>query len=356
MVAVKKSLPLKAVNDVAGCQFITSTTFNANPAPNFQNSSCTADPGPFALGNQWLTTTGGIGFRRDVALTSTDNFSEGATVYLFGGNRSGATNTALNGLQNDVWKGTISVVCNPPNATGNNSPPCTGVAPTASTQISWSLVSTAGTKPSPRSGAVIAFGDFRKLVVYGGTDATGVQQDAWELDLSPAGPPFPWRKMSLEPTPALAPAARTKATMVGQTTGSSAFYAFGPATILFGGTAGTTLLNDVWVLSRQGPARLLIKAPAGITSRSAATNGKLSIFAAGTTFSLVYAWDGSAWQLVGQQGNGGNISGSLQNGLSYVQPDGNVYLLVMSQIRSTPTFNSTFGAQLDGLVATLDFQ
>ena len=348
-------------NDSAGCQFITSTSFST--APTFQVSSCTADPSGLN-GNMFLTTTGGIGFRTGVALTNTDNFAEGATVYLFGGNRTGATTAGLNGLQNDLWKGTIAVVCNPANAS-NAPPPCTVVGATAVTQITWSLVATAaGTKPSPRAGAVMAFGDPRKLVVYGGTDGSGLQQDLWELDVSAPTPT--WRRMAVEPTPALAPVARSKAIMLGAATnGGSASYASAAATLLFGGTAGTTLTNDVWVLSRQAPPRLLIKAPVGISSRSQVTNASLSITAAGTlaisffstqTPNLLYAWDGSAWQFVGAPAITGNIFASPQNAMSYVQADGNIYLMLMSRFRATPTFASTSPVQLDGLEVTLDFQ
>jgi hypothetical protein len=360
-----------AVNDASGCQFVTSTSFGT--PSTFQVSSCTVDPSAVNA-NAFTTLTGGIGFRTGVALTNTDiGFAEGATVYLFGGSRSGATTPSLNGLQNDIWKGTISVVCSPANAS-NAPPPCTGAAPTASTQITWQLIPTAGTapasKPSARAGAAIAFGDSRKLVVYGGTDAAGVVSDVWELDLSPATAPlggFLWRKMSIEPNPAIAPVVRSKAIMLGGTTSGSAFYGSAPTTLLFGGTAGTTLTNDVWALSRQGAPRLLIAAPTGISSRAQATNAKLSIAAAGTLAvnvgrfgivapNLLYGWNGSAWQFLGAPGITGNIFVSPQNALSYVQPDGKVYLMLMSRVRSTTGSAATTSVQLDGLEVALDFR
>jgi hypothetical protein len=92
----------------------------------------------------------------------------------------------------------------------------------------------------------------------------------------------------------------------------------------------------------------------------------MSITAAGTLVvpgrftpqmpNLLYAWDGSAWQLLGLAGVTGNIYASPQNALSYVQPDGNVYLMLMSRFRSTTGFASTSAIQLDGLVVTLNFQ
>jgi hypothetical protein len=337
-----------ANNDTAACQYLTTISGSANPT--FQVSSCTTA--------EWATgaAAGQIGFRTGQALTPSD--SESSAVYMFGGARS-AGPAGANGLQNDLWKGTISVVCSVgPPAT----PPCTAVGSSAVTQISWTQIPTAGTapnsKPSPRTGAVMAFNEFRKLVVYGGTDANGPQTDVWELDLSPATPPvggFVWRRLSLEPAAgALAPAARTKPIMLG-----SLSYAVANATLLFGGTVGTTPTNDVWALTRQGTPRLLIKAPSGITSPAQASNASMTISAVGTSqffLNLLYGWDGTAWQLLGSPAQNGNIFVSPQNALNYVQADGNVYLMLMSRIRSTTTSTPSNTVQLDGLEVALDFQ
>jgi hypothetical protein len=160
---------------------------------------------------------------------------------------------------------------------------------------------------------------------------------------------------------------RSKAVMLGATTNGSSFYANAPTTLLFGGTAGTTLTNDVWAVSRQGAPRLLIAAPTGINSRTQATNAKLSIAAAGTLAvslgrfgvlapNLLYGWNGSAWQFLGAPATTGNIFVSPQNALSYVQTDGKVYLMLMSRLRSTTGFAATTSIQLDGLEVALDFQ
>lgn len=345
-----------ANNDTAGCQYVTTL---GGTNPTFQVNSCTTA--------EWLTLApvGQIGFRTGAALTPTDGGSDGTAVYMFGGARSGGP-AGTTGLQNDLWKGTISVVCSvAPPAT----PPCTAVGAVAQTQITWTLVPTAGTaptsKPSPRAGATMAFNEFHKLVVYGGNDGSGAQTDVWELDLTPSTPPaggFAWRKLSIEPTAgALAPAARSKAVMLGST-----FLASANATLLFGGTVGTTPTNEVWALSRQGAPRLLIKAPTGITTPAQATNARMSISMVGTTLvpfffssaapNLLYAWDGSAWQFLAAPGGTGSIFTSPQNAQSLIQADGNVYLMLMSRIRSTTGGAPANSVQLDGLEVALDFQ
>jgi len=339
-----------AVNDASGCQYITSTSYQA--PPSFQVSNCTSDPS-LVNANQWLTATGGIGFRTGMALAPTDNGE--SAVYLFGGNRSGATSPTLNGLQNDLWKGTISVVCNPINA-GNGPPPCTTAGATISTQISWTLVSIAGAspKPSPRSGAMLASGDFRKMVLYGGTDATGIRQDVWELDIS-GSPPFNWRQLSLDAAPALAPGARSDGVLLGST-----FFDSNYATFLFGGAAATGPVSDVWVLSKQSAGRLLVKAPAGLSAPDLATNMTMSLRWMGTYYlgAPAYIWNGPGhrWDFVSNPVVGAAFA-SVSRPLSYLQPDGNFYFLFNSRNRSTPTYNNTQNlVSLDGLEVTLDFQ
>lgn len=338
-----------AINDASGCQYITSTSYQV--APSFQVRNCTADPS-LVNPNQWLTATGGIGYRTGAALTPTDNSGEGAVVYLFGGSRSGATSSALNGPQNDLWKGTISVVCNPVNA-GNAPPPCTTTGATISTQISWTAVSIAATpKPSQRSGAMIAFGEFRKLVLYGG-DAAGPLNDVWELDMS-GSPPFTWRQLTLDAAPALAPGARTNGALM------NSYFDNNSATLLFGGATGAGPTSDVWVLSRQSAGRLLVKAPAGLAAPDLATNMTMSIRSMAAVFfgAPIYIWNGSGsrWEFVSNEGLGSAFA-SLPQPLAYLQPDGSFYFLFNSRNRSTPTSSNTANlVSLDGLEVTLDFQ
>jgi hypothetical protein len=201
---------------------------------------------------------------------------------------------------------------------------------------------------------MIAFGEYRKLILYGGTDATGPRQDVWELDLSGAGP-FTWRQLTLDAAPALAPGARANGVLIG-----SSYFASNQAVFLFGGTTTTGPTSDVWVLSRQSAGRLLIKAPAGLTAPDLATNMSMSIRSTTSSFfgSPLYIWNGarSRWDFVSFQLFGSAFA-TLPRPLGYLQPDGNFYFLFASRNRSTPTNNNTANfVSLDGLEATLDFE
>ncbi len=338
-----------ANNDTAACQYLTTFTYgSANPT--FQVSSCTT--------SQWATAAaaGQIGYRSGQAITSTDDTStDGYSVYMFGGNRANGP-AGTSGLQNDLWRGTISVVCNiVPPAT----PPCTNATPgtAAVTQITWNLVPTSGTKPTARSGSAIAFNEFRRLTLYGGSDATGPLQDVWELDLTAPMPPggFPWRRLTLDAAPALAPGARTRAVMLGQLG-----YLNNNATMLFGGAVGGTPTSDVWVLSRQSAGRLLIEAPSGMGSPDTATNLSLTLRTFNTPYlgAPLYIWDGanSRWDFVAQPLVSSSFATLLQP-IAYLQPNGSFYFLMNTRNRSTPTYNSAANLVLvDGLEVTLDFQ
>jgi len=334
-----------ANNDTAACQYLT-TFGSANPT--FQVSSCNTP--------QWntLAAAGQIGYRTGQALTSTDDtFTDGYGVYMFGGNRANGP-AGTSGLQNDVWRGTISVVCSVgPPAT----PPCTAAGAVAQTQITWTLVPTSGTKPSARSGSTIAFNEYRKLTLYGGSDATGPLQDVWELDLTAPMPPggFPWRRATLDAAPALGPGARTKAVMLGQLG-----YLNNNATMLFGGAVGGTPTSDVWVLTRQSAGRLLIAAPSGMGSPDTATNLSLTLRTFNTPYlgAPLYIWNGgnSRWDFVAQPVVSSSFATVLQP-TAYLQSNGSFYFLMNTRNRSTPTYNSPANLVLvDGLEVTLDFQ
>jgi hypothetical protein len=334
-------------NGGAACQYLTTFTFGS-AAPTFQVSTCT--------NAQWATAAaaGQIGYRTGQALTSTDDTSaDGVSVYMFGGTRANGP-AGTSGLQNDLWRGTISVVCSVgPPAT----PPCTAAGAVAQTQITWSVVPTSGTKPTPRSGSAIAFNEFRKLTLYGGSDATGPLQDVWELDLTAPMPVggFPWRKLTLDAAPALAPGARTRAVMLGQLG-----YLNNNATMLFGGAVGGTPTSDVWVLSRQSASRLLIAAPSGMGSPDTATNLSLTLRTFNPPYfgAPVYIWNGgnSRWDFVAYPLVGSSFA-TLPRPTAYLQPNGSFYFLMNTRNRSTPTYNSLANlVPVDALEVTLDFQ
>jgi len=291
------------------------------------------------------TATGTLGFRSGVALAPSDQGDN--SVYLFGGNRTGATTTSSNGFKNDVWQGTIKVVCNPG---GTTTFPCPA-GTTAQTSVTWAQVAVAASPlPSPRANAGLAFADYRRLTVYGGTDATGnTLRDVWELDLSvlPATPQ--WRQVALDPSPALAPAARKKFTFLG---GLS--YSFYNAALLVSGLVGTSPSMEVWALSKQAPSRLIVKAPVNLPRLDLATNLRFSVLAFGPVFAPLYIWDGSSWRFVT---DATEIMGfNLLNATGFIQPDSNIYLMFMPPYRSTPGFANTFAtATIDSFQAFVDF-
>src|SRR5205807_10397585 len=137
------------------------------------------------------------------------------------GNRQNSGSSALDGLQSDLWVGTIATICNPANSPAGP-PPCTAVGAAQQLQISWSQVTVAGTPPSKRSGSKMTFGgDYAHLVIYGGTDATGPLGDLWDIDFNAATPT--WRQLPLPPAAltAVSPGARTGGVLVGSS--NSAF-------------------------------------------------------------------------------------------------------------------------------------
>ena len=333
------NVPPGAAWDTVGCEIAVGLpSYSSTAGASGTVVSCTTP--------EFATAAGALGFRSGVALVTSDL---GDSVYLFGGNRTGSTTLSSNGFKNDLWQETISVVCNPG---GTTAFPCP-VGTTAQTKVAWASVAVAASPlPSPRANAGLAFADYRRLTVYGGTDATGnTLRDAWELDLSvlPATPQ--WRQLALDPPPVLAPAARKKFTFLGTSPNSYASYYGG---LLISGMVGTSPSMEVWALSKQAPSRLIVKAPVNLPRLDLATNLRFSVLAFGPIFAPLYIWDGSSWRFVT---DATEIMGvTLPNATGLIQPDSNVYLMFMPPIRSTPGFTNTFGnATIDSFQAFVDF-
>jgi len=327
--------------DNIACQIIVGLPYSTTPGAAGTVASCTTP--------EFATGAGAIGFRSGVALAPSDLGD--SSVYLFGGNRSGALSPAANGFKNDVWQGTINVVCNP----GGTPTPCSA-GTTPQFKVTWGpapVPVAASPLPPPRTNAGIAFADSRRLTVYGGRGAAGnILTDVWELDLSvlPATPQ--WRQVGLDPSPALAPAARTKFTFLG-----NLGYASNWTGLLISGLVGTSPSMDVWALSKQAPARLLVKAPVKLPALDTATNMTLGITSIGPLFGApLYIWDGSAWRLVSSPGLPGTIFETLTNAAGFVQPDSSIYLMFMQRSRSVPGFsNINATIALDTLQLAIDF-
>ena len=190
-----------------------------------------------------------------------------------------------------------------------------------------------------------------RITLVGGTDATGPRNDVWELDLQQLPTPT-WRLVTMDAAPALGPAPRTGATML-------ATYSFnGREAFLFGGVAAGGPNNDVWALAKEAPGRLLVKAPTGISNPAAMANASLSIKLFGGNIPVqISGWDGSTWRSLGVN-NGGDLIFAVSNAAPYIQPDGNLYLLLTSRYRMTPdrTPDPYFTISLDAMDVELNFQ
>jgi len=333
----------QANNDANGCLTVAAFYGSPNP-PQYQVQSC--------VDAAWNTSTGALGLRSGIALAASDYVTSVLTAnfYLFGGAQSGSSTVTSNGAKNDLWQGTLTVACN--GGTSVN-PPCQfGFFPVRI--ATWTNVTpSTGPKPPTRSGAAMAFGDSRRLLLYGGVSATGtVLTDMWELDMNviPVAN-WQWRQIGFQPAPAMAPSPRTKFVAYGQ--GGGQF-------LLYGGSSGGAPLNDVWSLTKEAPARMLIQAPTGLSSPSSATSVGLTLTVNGptTSYAPLYAWDGSTWNFVGRPFQTPSIYG-LANPTAYIQPDGNIYLMFM-----TPTgYRNPPGSQypynvvsFDSMEAILDFK
>ena len=333
--AVTSSLTA-AQYDAYGCQFLVMDSYTG---PVYQMASC-IDP-------NWATgaAAGAIGMRQAPALSSTD--WSPSTFYLFGGNRIQAPIPANNGLQNDLWVGTITVKCS-----GNEALPCSLAGSTAVQQVAWTQFAVAASpKPSPRSGASIALVDYQRITLVGGTDATGPRSDVWDLDLLQLPTPT-WRLVTMDAAPALGPAPRTGATML------SGYFLNGRGAFIFNGATASGLNNEVWAIAKEAPGRLLVKAPTGISNPAAMANASLSIRLFGGNIPVqISGWDGSTWRSLGVN-NGGDLIFAVSNAAPYIQPDGNLYLLLTARSRLTPGSipASYYTISLDAVDVELNFQ
>ncbi len=188
----------------------------------------------------------------------------------------------------------------------------------------------------------------RKLVIYGGTDASGALNDLWEFDVINNF----WKQLRQDGGFALAPATRTRPMMAGD----------GARSYVFGGLVGGAPTDQMWTTSRQGSARVMMKAPLGLPSIDTATGMKITVDGNGLTASAntqAYLWDGSKWRFIGtglSDAFGTRLVVSpTASGTAFVQPDGNIYLLLMQTQRSSVQFPGSL-VGVDRLKMTVDFK
>ena len=136
----------------------------------------------------------------------------------------------------------------------------------------------------------------------------------------------------------------------------------GARAYMFGGLIGGTATDQMWTTSRQGTARVLMKAPVGLPSIDTATGMKITVDGNGLTSpanTQAYLWDGSKWRFLstGLQDAFGTrlVVSPTASGTSFVQPDGNLYLLLMQTQRSSVQFPGT-SIGVDRLKMTVDFK
>jgi hypothetical protein len=284
-----------------------------------------------------------IGARTGMTVVGTNDFSGNPTTfYVFGGRRSGGP-AGTDGLKNDLWKGVLTC------------PASTAIPPTAcKPQVAWSLLSpaTPAGAPAARSGAGAAAWTGTtngRFLLYGGTNAGNqVLTDAWEFDPNPT-PNGLWRPVTPEAA-ALVPAGRTQFAMTGD--GSRAY--------LLGGNLNGAATDQVWFSSREAVAKVLAKFPFSLPAIDQATSMKLTLDAAGAPNVNAFVWDGSTWRVLGfSQFEGGGfhlLKSPTASATGFLQPDGNIYVLLAQASRPTPgnTFQPT--VSIDRLKVTVDFK
>jgi len=320
--------PNSNFNDQSGCLLYAGYPFGGTTTPPARSISCTDA--------NWATTTGAIGFRTGATLVPLDSQS----FMLFGGLKQGGVTP---GLKSDLWRGQLA--CNGP----------AGAACT--TQVTWTLVSPTGTPPPARANAGGAvwqttyvftptFLAKRRVGFYGGSDAAGTLTDFWEYDIADNV----WRQVPFDGGSALAPSARSKFAMAGD---SSHAY-------VFGGNVSGAANDQMWITTREAPARILVKAPFSIPAVDQATSSQLTLDAPGLIGGQAFLWDGVRWRFIGISDFAGGgyrlLATPTAPATGFLQPDGNIYLLLVDAYsRATPTFGGS-PLSVDSVKMTVDFK
>ena len=131
---------------------------------------------------------------------------------------------------------------------------------------------------------------------------------------------------------------------------------------VFGGLINGAVTDQAWTTARQGSSRILMKAAVSLPAIDTATSMKITVDGNGLTSPTTmqgYLWDGSKWRFVGT-----GLSDSFGSRLivsptgpatGFVQPDGNIYLLLTQAVRSTVQFAGA-ATGVDRLKMTVDFK
>jgi len=315
-------------NDQVGCLLYAGYPFGGTTTPPARSISCTDA--------NWATATGGIGFRTGATLVPLD--SQG--FILYGGLKQGGVSP---GLKSDLWRGQLA---------------CNGPATAAcATQVTWTVLSPGGTPPPARANAGGAvwqttyvftptFVAKRRVGFYGGSDAAGPLTDFWEYDIADNV----WRQVSFDGGSALAPSARTRFAMAGD----------GQRAYVFGGNVSGAADDQMWMTTREAPARVLVKAPFSLPAVDLAMSSQLKVEAPGLINGQAYLWDGTRWRFIGPSDFAGGgyrlLVTPTAPATGFLQPDGNIYLLLVDAFgRGTPSFAGS-PLSVDSVKMTVDFK
>jgi hypothetical protein len=224
--------------------------------------------------------------------------------------------------------------------------------------VTWTVLSPGGTPPPARANAGGAvwqttyvftptFVAKRRVGIYGGSDAAGNPlTDFWEYDIADNV----WRQVSFDGGSALAPSARTRFAMAGD----------GQRAYVFGGNVSGAADDQMWMTTREAPARVLVKAPFSLPAVDLAMSSQLKVEAPGLINGQAYLWDGTRWRFIGLSDFAGGgyrlLVTPTAPATGFLQPDGNIYLLLVDAYgRGTPSFAGS-PLSVDSVKMTVDFK
>jgi hypothetical protein len=128
---------------------------------------------------------------------------------------------------------------------------------------------------------------------------------------------------------------------------------------LFGGDVSGTASDEMWFTTREGAARLLMKAPFSLPAIDQATASSITVDAPGLAYSQAFLWDGTRWRFVGAsafEGSGTHLLAKpTAPATGFLQPDGNIYLLLMGRFRAGTWFDGG-PVSTDSLKMTVGFK
>jgi hypothetical protein len=115
----------------------------------------------------------------------------------------------------------------------------------------------------------------------------------------------------------------------------------------------------MWFTTREGAARLLMRAPFSLPAVDQATASSITVDAPGLYNSQAFLWDGTKWRFVGTsafEGGGTHLLAKpTAPATGFLQPDGNIYLLLIGGFRSGTWFDGG-PVSTDSVKMTVDFK